>query len=199
MSTSEGQVFDLGYLNYAGLREGRARARKALFVNGIRTCFGLGRGAMAKALPIVFFLSVMAPAAVFAVMSGLFGEMLVELVDLPGHEDYYQIVSVILFLFAAIIAPRAAMHRPPQRGYQPLPRAASDLERLCAWAMVSLLPREPRLHLLGATPPAARSDARRVGAVGVPARELAGHSQVPGGRPRDRGYHHDHSARRGHR
>ena len=105
MSTSEGQVFDLGYLNYGGAREGRARARKALFVNGIRTCFGLGRGAMAKVLPILFFLSVMAPAAVFSVMSGLFGETLVELVDLPGHEDYYEIVSVILFLFAAIIAP----------------------------------------------------------------------------------------------
>ena len=105
MSTSEGQVFDLGYLNYSGAREGRVRARKALFVNGIRTCFGLGRGAMAKVLPILFFLSVMAPAAVFSVMSGLFGETLVELVDLPGHEDYYEIVSVILFLFAAIIAP----------------------------------------------------------------------------------------------
>ena len=105
MSTSEGQVFDLGYLNYVGPREGRDRARKALFVNGIRTCFGLGRGAMAKVLPIVFFLAVMAPAAVFSIMAGLFGEMLVDLVDLPGHEDYYTFVSVILFIFAAIIAP----------------------------------------------------------------------------------------------
>ena len=105
MSTSEGQVFDLGYLNYVGPREGRDRARKALFVNGIRTCFGLGRGAMAKVLPIVFFLAVMAPAAVFSIMAGLFGEMLVDLVDLPGHEDYYQVVSVLLFIFAAIIAP----------------------------------------------------------------------------------------------
>ena len=105
MSTSEGQVFDLGYLNYVGPREGRDRARKALFVNGIRTCFGLGRGAMAKVLPILFFLSVMAPAAVFSVMAGLFGDILVDLVDLPGHEDYYTFVSVILFIFAAIIAP----------------------------------------------------------------------------------------------
>ena len=105
MSTSEGQVFDLGYLNYDGPREGRDRARKALFVNGIRTCFGLGRGAMAKVLPILFFLAVMAPAAVFSIMAGLFGEMLVDLVDLPGHEDYYQVVSVLLFIFAAIIAP----------------------------------------------------------------------------------------------
>ena len=105
MSTSEGQVFDLGYLNYDGPREGRDRARKALFVNGIRTCFGLGRGAMAKVLPILFFLAVMAPAAVFSIMAGLFGEMLVDLVDLPGHADYYEVVSVLLFIFAAIIAP----------------------------------------------------------------------------------------------
>ena len=105
MSTSEGQVFDLGYLNYVGPREGRDRARKALFINGIRTCFGLGRGAMAKVLPILFFLSVMAPAVVFSIMAGLLGEMLVDLGDRPGHEDYYTFVSVILFIFAAIIAP----------------------------------------------------------------------------------------------
>ena len=105
MSISEGQVFDLGYRHYDGPREGRGRARKALFINGIRTCFGLGRGAWAKVLPVLFLLSVMAPAAVLAVMAGLLGEVFADVLDLPGPQDYYEIVSPILLIFAAIIAP----------------------------------------------------------------------------------------------
>ena len=112
----EGRVFDLGYRRYDGAREGRARARQALFVNGIRTCFGLGRGAWAKMLPILFFVSVMTPAAFFSVMGGLLGDVLVDIVDLPGHEDYYGIVSPILFIFAAIIARRAAVSRQTRKG-----------------------------------------------------------------------------------
>ncbi len=105
MSTPEGQVFDLGYRHYDGPREGRARARRALFVNGVRTCFGLGRGAWAKVLPVLFLVSVMAPAAVLAIMAGLLGEVFVDVLELPGPQDYYEIVSPILLLFAAIIAP----------------------------------------------------------------------------------------------
>ena len=105
MTTQEGQVFDLGYRRYEGPREGRARARKALFVNGVRTCFGLGRGAWAKVLPILFLLALMAPAAVLAALAGLLGDLFMDALDLPGAGDYYSIVWVILMLFAAIIAP----------------------------------------------------------------------------------------------
>ena len=105
MNTPEGQVFDLGYRHYDGPREGRGRARRALFVNGIRTCFGLGRGAWAKVLPILFLVSVMVPAAVFAIMAGLLGEVFADVLNLPGPQDYYRFVSPILLIFSAIIAP----------------------------------------------------------------------------------------------
>ena len=105
MNTPEGQVFDLGYRHYDGPREGRGRARRALFVNGIRTCFGLGRGAWAKVLPILFLVSVMVPAAVFAIMAGLLGEVFADVLNLPGPQDYYRVVSPILLIFSAIIAP----------------------------------------------------------------------------------------------
>ena len=105
MTTQEGQVFDLGYRRYEGPREGRARARKALFVNGVRTCFGLGRGAWAKVLPVLFLLAVMAPAAVLAALAGLLGDFFMDALDLPGAADYYGIVWVILMLFSALIAP----------------------------------------------------------------------------------------------
>ncbi|MCE2456398.1 MAG: ABC transporter permease subunit [Dehalococcoidia bacterium] len=105
MSTPEGQVFDLGYRHYDGPREGRTRARRALFVNGVRTCFGLGRGAWAKVLPVLFLVAVMAPAAILSIMAGLLGEVFADVLDLPGPQDYYAIVSPILLIFAAIIAP----------------------------------------------------------------------------------------------
>lgn len=99
---SAGEIFDIGYQNYDGPREGRTRARKAIFVNGFRTTLGLGRGASAKILPILFFSAAMAPAVIIALVASQ-----AELSDLiiPGHADYYQIVSIILILFSAIIAP----------------------------------------------------------------------------------------------
>ena len=100
MTESTGELFDLGYKHYEGPREGRMRARKAVFTNGVRTTLGLGRGSLAKVLPILFFAAVMAPAVILALVASQAEEL-----DLPGHSDYYQIVSTILILFSAIIAP----------------------------------------------------------------------------------------------
>lgn len=144
MNAPEGQVFDLGYRHYDGPREGRGRARRALFVNGIRTCFGLGRGNWAKVLPVLFLVSVMAPAAVMAVMAGLLGEMLVDVLDLPGPQDYYEIVSPILLIFAAIIAPEL-LCPDRQNGvinlYLVRPLSSNDyvLSRWAAFFVVSLV------------------------------------------------------------
>ena len=100
-----GRVFDLGYRRYAGAREGRARARRALFVNGVRTCFGLGRGAWTKALMVLFFGATMAPAAILILINGLLGGAVDNFIDLPGADEYYRSVSPVLIIFAAIIAP----------------------------------------------------------------------------------------------
>jgi len=77
------------------------RARKALWVNGVRTVLGLGRGARAKVLPVFLFVAAMAPALVFTLMASQIGQS----ESIPGHSDYYQIVSIVLLLFSAIIAP----------------------------------------------------------------------------------------------
>mgnify|MGYP007026202615 CR=1 FL=1 len=45
MTQRAGELFDLGYQHYDGPREGRMRARKAVFFDGFRTTLGLGRGA----------------------------------------------------------------------------------------------------------------------------------------------------------
>ena len=102
MTEARGEVFDLGYQHYDGPREGRMRARKALWVNGVRTALGIGRSWGAKVLPGVLFIAVMIPALIISIAATQIG------VDDPGllrHDGYYQIVSVILILFSAIIAP----------------------------------------------------------------------------------------------
>ena len=107
MTQARGEVFDLGYQHYEGPREGRMRSRKALWVNGVRTALGLGRSPRAKVLPVLLFIAAMTPAVVLALVASRI-DVLVgpgAEVDLPSHADYYQIVSIILLLFSAIVAP----------------------------------------------------------------------------------------------
>ena len=102
MTQAAGELFDLGYQHYDGPREGRMRARKAVFVDGIRTILGVGHGSLAKVLPILLFAAAMTPAVVMAIIASLFDGLTGAL---PGHADYYEVVSIVLIIFAALIAP----------------------------------------------------------------------------------------------
>ena len=101
MNQAAGELYDLGYQHYLGPREGRMRARKAVFVDGFRTTLGLGHGPLAKVLPILLFGAAMAPAVIMAIIASQTEGLL----DQPDHADYYQIVSSVLIIFSAIIAP----------------------------------------------------------------------------------------------
>ena len=107
MRAREAEVFDLGYQRYTGPREGRNWARLALFENGVRTVLGIGRGGRAKILPVGLFLAVITPAVVFvtilAFLDPIAGDDATQFI--PGPADYYSIVSVILIIFGAIMAP----------------------------------------------------------------------------------------------
>lgn len=104
-----GTVFDIGYQGYTGAREGRRRARLAIFKDGVRTAFGLGRGGRAKILPWLFIGVLVAIAIVAAIIAGaadrLGGPGTAERANLPSHADYYGIASIILFVFAAVVGP----------------------------------------------------------------------------------------------
>ena len=103
MREREAEVFDLGYQHYTGRREGRNRARFAVFENGVRTVLGIGRGGRAKILPVGLFIAVMTPAVVFVIILSFIGDGASDFI--PGPGDYYSIVSVILIIFGAIMAP----------------------------------------------------------------------------------------------
>ncbi len=56
------QLHDLGYRRYDGTRIGAAGAWRALYVQGLRAMFGLGRTAKAKILPVFVLAATMLPA-----------------------------------------------------------------------------------------------------------------------------------------
>ena len=101
MADATGEVFDLGYQHYEGPREGRMRARQALFVNGVRTAIGLGRGWQSKVLPGLLFVAVIIPAILF----GFIASTADQLADIPTHADYFWIVNIVVILFSATTAP----------------------------------------------------------------------------------------------
>jgi ABC-2 type transport system permease protein len=102
-----GTVFDIGYRTYTGRREGRARGRKAVFKDGVRTALGFGRGARAKILPWFFISLLSAIALIMAMVAGaaraMGGANAADKLNFPS--DYYGIASIILFVFAALVAP----------------------------------------------------------------------------------------------
>lgn len=104
-----GTVFDIGYQHYDGPREGIGRARTAVFKDGLRTALGLGRGPRAKLLPWFFIGLLCLIALIMAMVAGaadrLGGEGTADQLNLPTHSDFYGIASILLFVFAALVAP----------------------------------------------------------------------------------------------
>jgi ABC-2 type transport system permease protein len=104
-----GTVFDIGYRSYTGEREGRDRSRRAIYKDGIRIALGFGRGGRAKVLPWLFIALLSAVGLIMALIAGaadrLGGPGTAERIDLPSHSDYYGGAAVILFVFAALVAP----------------------------------------------------------------------------------------------
>ncbi len=101
MTDPTGEVFDLGYQHYEGPREGRMRARQALWLNGVRTAIGLGRGWQSKVLPGLLSVAVIVPAFLFSFIASTadIGE------EVPSQADYFWIVNIVIILFSATTAP----------------------------------------------------------------------------------------------
>jgi ABC-2 type transport system permease protein len=104
-----GTVFDIGYQRYTGDREGVRRGRVAVFKDGVRTALGFGRGGRAKILPWFFVALLTGIAFVMVLVAGaadrIAGPEAAAQMNLPTHGDYYGVVSTLLFVFAALVAP----------------------------------------------------------------------------------------------
>ena len=144
-SPPSGTVFDIGYQRYAGPREGRTRGRLAVIKDGVRNSLGLGRGARAKVLPWLFIAILGVIALVMALVAGaterFAGPGAAERLNLPSHGDFYGIASIVLFVFAAVVAP-GLLCRDRREGvislYLVRPLTGSDyvIARWCAFMLV---------------------------------------------------------------
>lgn len=63
-------IHDLGYRRYEGPRAGVREARRALFWQGFRALFGLGRPAKSKVIPVFVLIVTMLPSLASVVASG---------------------------------------------------------------------------------------------------------------------------------
>lgn len=91
-------IHDLGYRRYDGERLSSRAAWSALFTQGIRTLFGLGRPARSKALPVFVLIMSSIPAFISVFVSSETGIPI-------RHAAYFTGVSILYIVFAAAQSP----------------------------------------------------------------------------------------------
>src|SRR5436309_5528570 len=96
-----GRIFDLGYQRYTGPREGRRRAVTALFWNGVRRAWGIGRPFRSKLAPWGLFAIALVPALIALGIAALVSDRL----SPYRYDNYYSAVSRVILLFCAVVAP----------------------------------------------------------------------------------------------
>ncbi|MBI2964910.1 MAG: hypothetical protein HYY34_01755, partial [Chloroflexi bacterium] len=102
-----GEVFDLGYQRYSGAREGRRRARMAIFQDGLRISLGIGRSASQKVLPWLFIIIAIGPAVMIVIVAAFasqFGDAGDVLEDF-SNRGYYEFAFIPLLAFAVAVGP----------------------------------------------------------------------------------------------
>lgn len=94
-----GVIHDIGYQRYTGPRLGRSAAIGALYVNGLRAAYGLGRSAKAKIFPwLVAGIALLIAVIIAAIKS--------QVPDFDfGYVDIDNQLSWMIIFFVAILAP----------------------------------------------------------------------------------------------
>lgn len=97
-----GSIYDLGYQHYEGPRHGRAGAIAALYTDSLRACFGIGRSARAKVVPLGLTVLALLPAVIVVATEAVARGAIPSVVR---HEDYFSVIVAFLILFVAAQAP----------------------------------------------------------------------------------------------
>jgi ABC-2 type transport system permease protein len=142
--TASSVIHDLGYQRYDGPREGAAGARRALFWQGFRAMFGIGRPLKSKAIPVFVVLASLLPClAILAAASAASGQVPV---------GYAQVITPQLILYVLFMAAQGPelLSRDQQHRVMPLmftrnvTREQYALTRLlsvwCAMLCITLAP-----------------------------------------------------------
>ncbi|MFN9308358.1 MAG: ABC transporter permease, partial [Gemmatimonas sp.] len=100
MSLTDSTIHDLGYRRYDGEREGARGAFRALFWQGFRAMFGLGRPMKTKAVPVFVSVVTMLPALASVAASGATqGQLPITYANVIGAQ------ALLFLLFSAAQAP----------------------------------------------------------------------------------------------
>ncbi|HEY7174274.1 MAG TPA: ABC transporter permease, partial [Micromonosporaceae bacterium] len=94
-----GVIHDIGYQRYNGPRLGRRYATRSLYVHGVRTAFGLGRGAKSKIFPWFSSAVLMLFAVVDVAVRARTGTLPITYLDLTRNG------ALLVILFLATAAP----------------------------------------------------------------------------------------------
>ncbi|HNM77908.1 MAG TPA: ABC transporter permease subunit [Tepidiformaceae bacterium] len=95
-----GNIYDLGYRGYDGLRLGRKHAISSLYFYTLRSAFGLGRRPGSKIIPIAIAIIALIPAAGQLAIAALVSD-----VEVYTPSNYFAYIEVPVALFCAAIAP----------------------------------------------------------------------------------------------
>lgn len=129
-----GVIHDIGYQRYEGPRLGRRAAMTALYVQGLRASFGLGRSAKAKIFPWGVAGIMVLVAVILAAVRSQLGEVIFTYVQFDDQ------MSWLIIFFVAILAP-VLMSRDIRSGTLPLyfsrPLRAADYVAAKFAAMVT--------------------------------------------------------------
>lgn len=143
-----GVIHDIGYRQYEGKRHGHAGIVWALYLQSLRSAFGLGRGTKAKIVPIIAFIVMCLPAVVNSVAVARGGRQVV------FYDSYtLNLRFLVLAFFVAVEAPELVSGDRRYRVLQlyfarPMRRAGYPLAKLAAFITACLLLLEVPLLLL---------------------------------------------------
>jgi hypothetical protein len=101
-TTADAVIVDRGYRTYDGERTGATGTMRAIVNDGFRRVFGLRRKARRKVLP--WFFIVLALASV-TILIGIHWANPSDNFELPTYGEYFDIISVVTLLFAALAVP----------------------------------------------------------------------------------------------
>ncbi|WP_405018550.1 ABC transporter permease [Kitasatospora sp. NBC_00070] len=98
-----GVIHNIGYRSYQGPRLGRGYATGALFVQGLRAAYGLGRSGKSKVLPMLVAAALALPALIFVAVAIITKSDKLAV----GYADYISlsVMGIFVLLFLAAQAP----------------------------------------------------------------------------------------------
>lgn len=100
-SAPAGVIHDIGYRHYDGPRLGQGAVVRALFVDGLRGSYGIGRAKRSRVIPFLLLAFACIPALIWGLVVTI-----VNLDELPvGYLEYILLVQVLVAIFVAAQAP----------------------------------------------------------------------------------------------